>query len=104
MVTVLALKRYHLRHNQPASTLEVLVPEQLPAVPIDGMDGNPLRYRLNPDGTFLLYSVGEDGHDDSGDSTLANGRTKFTQIWDGNDAVWPSPARPEEAARAIWIK
>ncbi len=101
MVTALALRRHQLKHGKVASTLDALVPELLPAVPVDGMDGKPLRYQPNPDGTFLLYSVGEDGKDDGGDSSLAKGRTKFSQIWDGKDALWPAPATAEEASRAI---
>lgn len=104
MVTALALKRYHLRHGQPAATLDALVPELLPAVPVDGMDGKPLRYRPTPDGTFLLYSVGEDGRDDGGDFSLVSGKTRYSQIWDGKDAVWPSPASREEAAKAAFRK
>ena len=104
MVTALALKRYLLRHGQPAVSLDALVPELLSALPIDGMDGKPLRYRLNPDGTFLLYSVGEDGEDNGGDSRLVKGKTTFTKIWDGQDAIWPTVALPEEAAKAAWRK
>ncbi len=99
MVTALALTRHRLRHGQPAVTLERLVPELLPAIPLDGMDGKPLRYRLNPDGTFLLYSVGEDGKDDGGDAALGQGKTIFAQIWDGKDAIYPTPATAEEAAK-----
>jgi hypothetical protein len=104
VVTALALKRHSLRHGQPAASLEVLVPELLPALPIDGMDGKPLRYRLKPDGTFLLYSVGEDGEDNGGDVSLAKGKSQFVQIWDGKDAVWPTPATKEEARIAVWRK
>ncbi len=103
MVTVLAIKRYALLHGQPPPTLDAMVPQLLPALPIDGMDGKPLRYRMNNDGTFLLYSVGEDGMDDGGDFSLINGKKRFIQIWDGKDAVWPSPATKEEAEIAAWL-
>jgi hypothetical protein len=102
MVTVLAIKRHALIHSQPPPTLDALVPQLLPTVPIDCMDGKPLRHRLNNDGTFLLYSVGEDGVDDGGDSSPTNGKKHFIQIWDGKDAVWPSPATKEEAEIAAW--
>lgn len=61
------------------------------------MDGKPLRYQPRPDGTFLLYSVGEDGEDNGGDPTstqVANDRNKFW--WKGRDAVWPMPATAAE--------
>jgi hypothetical protein len=69
-VTAIALKRYQLRHGNYPTDLSMLVPEFLSTVPRDPVDGKLLRYRLNPDGTFLLYSVGEDGKDDGGDASL----------------------------------
>ena len=58
VITAIALKRYELRHHQLPATLDELTPDLLKDVPIDCMDGQPLRYRPNADGTFLLYSVG----------------------------------------------
>lgn len=84
-VTSLALKRYRLSHPRFANRLGLLVPGFLPASPVDWMDGKPLRYRLNADGAWVLYSVGQDGHDDGGDPTpAAQGGS------DGRDLVWPS--------------
>ena len=69
------------------------------------MDGKPLRYRLNSDGTYLLYSVGENGEDNSGDPTPAAsspgalGLTPLSNYWwAGRDAVWPLPASAAEVA------
>ena len=58
------------------------------------MDGRPLRYHLNPGGLFLLYSVGEDGVDNGGDTTLSPDAHNNWSM--GRDAVWPQPATPEE--------
>ena len=51
----------------------------------------PLRYRLNPDGTFALYSVGENLRDDGGDSVSesANDNRQAPSPWNGKDWVWP---------------
>ena len=68
-VTAIALERFRLRHGEYPAQLAGLVPAFLPKAPIDLMDGKPLRYRRKDDGTFLLYSVGEDGKDDEGDSS-----------------------------------
>ena len=76
VVTAIALKRYELRHHQFPATLDQLTPDLLPSVPIDCMDGQPLRYRLIADGTFLLYSVGENGVDDGGNPSK-KGVTRF---------------------------
>jgi hypothetical protein len=95
-VCAVALKRYSLRHGQLPASLDALVPEFLPAVPTDYMDGQPMKYHLNPDGSFVLYSVGENGTDDGGDVTLLPDRKNFWNLWDRRDFVWPAPASPEE--------
>lgn len=46
-------------------TLNELVPEYLPAVPLDPFAEGPLRY-ITRDGEFLIYSVGEDAIDNQG--------------------------------------
>ncbi len=90
-VAALALELHRRKHERHPDLLGQLVPEFLPAVPMDWMDGKPLRYRLNPDGTYLLWSVGEDLKDDKGDPTEAGAFTgpRAKDIWDGRDAVWP---------------
>jgi hypothetical protein len=95
-VAAIALKRYQLRHGQPAHRWVTLLREFLEEPPRDYMDGKPLRYRLNADGSFILYSVGEDGQDDGGDPTGARSDSK---AWSsGRDWVWPQPATQEEVA------
>ena len=91
-VTAIALKRYHLAHNTYPTGLSELVPAYLLEVPLDFMDGKPLRYKLQADGNFLLYSVGEDGEDNGGDPT-----TTFGNNWlRGRDMVWPRAATAQE--------
>ena len=99
VVTAIALKRYELRHHQLPATLDELTPDLMKTVPIDCMDGQPLRYRPGADGTFLLYSVGENGKDDDGDPSLDKGITGANFYWQNDHAldwVWPQPATPEE--------
>lgn len=55
------------------------------------MSGQVLRYRLNADGTYTLYSIGEDGRDDSGDAQPWSGTNRF-ELWETRDVVWPSRA------------
>jgi hypothetical protein len=102
VITAIALKRYQLQHGNFPDKLSELTPELLPSVPLDPVDGKPLRYRRNTDGTFLLYSVGADGKDDGGDptSSAAGGRGSYSWINDrAHDWVWPQPATPEEIQR-----
>jgi len=97
-VTAIALKRFQLRQGNYPQDLNALVPEFLSSVPRDPVDGQPLRYRVNPDGTFLLYSVGEDGQDNGGDPSPAANSKSFVAWLKGRDFVWPQPATPEEIA------
>jgi hypothetical protein len=101
VITAIALKRYELRHHQLPATLDQLTPDLLQTVPIDCMDGQPLRYRPNVDGTFLLYSVGTDGKDDGGNPSLQKninyaGSNFHWQNDHALDWVWPQPATEEE--------
>jgi hypothetical protein len=96
----IALKRYELRHGKAPASLDALVPEFLASVPIDYMDGKPMKYRLNPDGTFTLYSVGEDGIDNGGDTATTDPKGESYGPWKLKDAVWPAPATREEILEA----
>ena len=92
----IALKRYSGSHGNLPASLEALVPEFLLSVPVDYMDGRPVKYRRNPDGSFTLYSVGEDGKDDGGDATLLDEKKGSRALWARKDFVWPLSALPEE--------
>jgi hypothetical protein len=94
--TAIALKRYHLKHGAWPPSMDSLVPEYLPEPPVDWMDGHPLRYRLNPDASFTLYSVGEDFVDGGGDTGGAASVPANLWIWNSRDVVWPTPASKEE--------
>ncbi|HWX20368.1 MAG TPA: hypothetical protein VN578_10760 [Candidatus Binatia bacterium] len=99
LVTAIALKRYQVRHGAYPAELAQLVPEFLTEMPRDIIDGQPQRYRLNPDGSFRLYSVGVDGVDDGGDPTPS---PEATRQWvRAKDAVWPVPASAEEVKAAL---
>ena len=101
LVAAIALKRFQLRHGNYPPGLNGLSPELLSQPPIDLMDGQPLRYRLQPQGTFLLYSVGEDGVDNGGDSTPDPTPGKSADEWsiqwlNARDIVWPRAATEAE--------
>ena len=40
------------------------MPEFLPTVPVDYLDGKLIKYHRNDDGSYTLYAVGDDGKDD----------------------------------------
>ena len=98
LLTAFALERYRGKHGGYPSTLAPLAPEFLKTVPVDFMDGQPLRFHLRDDGHFLLYSVGLDCVDDGGRMASETRRgqpnfssTDFTGVPTG-DIVWPFPA------------
>lgn len=93
-VTAIALERCRLRRGRYPADLAALVPEFVAEVPRDWYDGGALRYRANDDGTYLLYSIGNDGQDDGGDPTP---RGDGPGYWlRGRDIVWPQGATEEE--------
>ena len=100
MVVAIAMRRHYIRHGKFPARLDALVPGFIREVPLDLMNNKPLAYRLADDGSPMLYSVGEDGRDDDGDSSLAPATKEYRKIWDGKDAVWPGPASAEEAEKA----
>jgi hypothetical protein len=96
ILSAIALKRYALRFGKSPPTLDILIPEFFASVPADYMDGRPIKYRFNDDRMLVLYSVGEDGKDDGGDSGLQAGKTGLRNLWERKDFVWPLPASPDE--------
>ena len=67
-----ALERYRLANGSYPETLEALVPRFITQPPHDMLTGEPYKYRRIKDGRFVLYSIGWDEKDDSGEpgSTL----------------------------------
>jgi hypothetical protein len=62
-----------------------LVPELLPALPLDYMNGRRLIFRCISASRFALYSSGENERDDDGA---------------GDDIVWPEPEPEESTSKA----
>lgn len=77
-----ACERYRLAQGKWPVLLDALVPAYLPAVPLDPFSGQPLLYRLLPDGV-VIYSVGDNGVDDQGDVLETNGAPKDrgSRLW-----------------------
>jgi hypothetical protein len=89
-ITVAGLERHRLATGSYPKALDDLVPRFLVAVPLDPMDGQPLRYRLNADGSFTVYGIGPNHADDQG-VFESNQRQDL-------DWVWP-PSHPTEERR-----
>jgi len=89
-ITVAGLERHRLATGSYPKALGDLVPKWVPAVPLDPMDGQPLRYRLNGDGSFTVYGVGPNHTDDNGVFESQQGQDL--------DWAWP-PSHPTEERR-----
>lgn len=64
-LVAIALELYRRHNGDWPDDLDSLVPDFLPAVPLDRFDGQPIRYRLT-DGRPMIYSIGVDRLDDGG--------------------------------------
>jgi hypothetical protein len=71
------------------SALEALVPTHLPRLPIDPTSGEAFRYRVEPNGSYLLYSVGFDRKDDGGKTGSEEQRDPSDPDW-----LWFVPTEP----------
>lgn len=86
--TACMVQRFVLARGRLPSSLDELVPDFTEAVPLDPMDGKPLRYRVDATGA-TIWSIGWNQTDESG---VANDRRKPDQ----GDWVWKIPApKPE---------
>lgn len=61
----LAAELVRRRHGKWPETLDELVPDFLPSVPVDPCSDQPIKVASTPNG-FKVYSVGRDGNDDGG--------------------------------------
>ncbi|HEY6229433.1 MAG TPA: hypothetical protein VI282_20100, partial [Verrucomicrobiae bacterium] len=93
IVIACALERFRNDTGALPQKLGELVPKYLAAVPHDVFTGEPLHYRLNPDGkNFTIYSVGADGIDNHGISAAMTGSWMLWQDQPNTDWVWNSDA------------
>jgi len=90
--TAIALERYRLAHGTYPESLDVLAPQFIAKVPHDVIGGQPLKYRRESNGQFVLYSVGWNETDDSGEVVFRKGSTPGVDINQG-DWVWRYPAQ-----------
>jgi len=85
-----ALERYRLAHGVYPGSLDALAPTCIDDVPHDIMSGEPYHYRLRPDGTFLLYSVGWNQTDEGGKVVYKKDAPSQVDYEQG-DWPWPTP-------------
>jgi hypothetical protein len=86
LICELAIARYHNSYGRWPRSLSELVPQFLPAIPLDPLDpnGGPMKYRLEGKHKYLVYSVGPNRIDDGGtlpDKDELPGIPKSGDIW-----------------------
>jgi len=79
------IERYRLAHDKLPATLDAL---HMPALPHDVINGEPLHYRLEGDGNYLLYSVGWNEKDDGGKIVVNAKGFIDDQASEQGDWVW----------------
>jgi len=84
----IALERYHLAHGEYPETLDALAPQFIETIPHDIIGGQPLHYRRQANGQFVLYSIGWNETDDGGQVALKKGGSLDR---DNGDWVWQYP-------------
>ncbi len=82
-----ALERYRIANNEYPENLKALVPPFIEEIPRDVINGGALKYRLEKDGRYILYSIGWNETDDGG----VRGTGKHG--WENGDWVWQLPAQ-----------
>jgi len=93
-IVAIALERYRLLHGTYPETLADLAPRFLKSVPLDFIDGKPLRYQHLGEGQFVLYSPGVDCRDNGGVLKKLIRDPSFRSS--GVDLVWPRAATASE--------
>ena len=90
--TAIALERYRLARGAFPKSLDALAPQFIAKVPHDAIGGQPLKFRREADGSFVLYSIGWNEKDDDGEATFNPDGTVDLQ---NGDWVWRSAAKAE---------
>jgi hypothetical protein len=90
--TAIALERFHLAHGVYPESLDTLAPQFIAQVPHDVIGGQPLKYRREANGQFVLYSVGWNETDDGGVVVFKKGSSRDE-----------SPAQNVDLEQGDWV-
>ena len=96
----IALVLWHRKHGQWPQRLDELVPNLLPAVPPDRVDGQPLRYVVR-DGRPVVYSLGADFQDNGGRPTTPNPDSAYAFTY-GDSAPKAVPDNEHAGDLILW--
>jgi hypothetical protein len=92
-VVAIALERYHLRNKDYPATLDTLVPDYSPSLPLDIASQAPFKYERQSADSFKLWSIGWNQKDDGGViAKKGSGSSKGINTDEG-DWTWPQPVK-----------
>jgi len=91
VVAACAIEQYRIKTGAMPKSLEELVPGFLARIPFDVIPNQPLMYRLNPDGSFLIYSVGWNRRDEGGKPSPFRHGYHVYGLADIEEGDWPWP-------------
>lgn len=77
-LTMMAVEAFSADKGRLPTRLEELVPGYLPEVPADVFGEGAVKYRVE-DGTYVVYSVGENGRDDGGKRVYSSKENGYAQ-------------------------
>ena len=82
IIGIIACERYRLEHGSWPTSWGQLTPTYLKEIPLDPFTGQAMLLKTLPDG-LVIYSVGSDGKDDSGDVIRSDHSPKDTgyRLW-----------------------
>jgi len=85
-------QRCRLAQGAFPESLDALAPKFIAKLPHDVIGGQPLKYRREADGSFVLYSIGWNEKDDDAEAVF---NPDGTVDMENGDWVWRSAAKPE---------
>ena len=105
-----ALERYRLAKGSLPETLGSLAPQFLEQIPNDVIDAKPLRYHRDPNGGYVVYSIGWNQTDDGGQLFWDKGQSRDAERlrykeprldFTKGDWVWLMPAEKDHKTVAV---
>ena len=100
-ILIAALQTFKKSAGRYPATLDALIPDIIPEVPLDPYDGQPMRYDRSKG---VVYSVGEDLKDSNGSTDLLphkNPRNQRQRQWQTEDFVFEIQERIEQPDGAV---
>lgn len=95
-LVAMALERYHQMKQDYPETLDVLVPDYAPSLPLDILSHAQLKYERQSKDAFRLWSVGWNLKDDGGVIVRQNKRPDAGIKIDEGDWTWPQVEKTKE--------